>query len=303
MGTFIRKIRRSQILYVLVIIALIAVLGLLIYIYQGSGQVENDTVELELQSESVTIEYGESISLDAADYLNALKVDEEVIEATTVSTDAIYETYDTVDEDGEETTGTYDYPAVGEYTITLTYEDLEATVALKVQDTTAPEFINLEEEYELTDGETLDVSQFSAKDFSTITITLEDDDVDYATAGTYTATLKAVDIYDNETTAEITVIINIEEVEEEEEETTTSTSTNSTTSSSSRTNSSSSSNKVTKKEENTTLEETNKTEEKTEENNQTEETNTEETNAEENTEAEETEDNSNEGGEAPISEE
>lgn len=163
--------------------------------------------KLVLKNEEMNVEFGNAISLNASDYLDQDKVDQEVISKTKVVTDA------------PDTTTLYDNSIkecspIGEYTVTLSYEDETAKVKVDVEDTTKPSFDKFEDSIEITKdckptGEELDklLEKFTAKDLQKVTVTWDDSMVDYSKEGEYKATVKAKDETGNEVTQETTVRI------------------------------------------------------------------------------------------------
>lgn len=156
-------------------------------------------VALDVKNQDVDVEYGKTVSLDAKDYLNN---DEKILSKVSVSSNI-------------ENEKDKDYPAVGDYEITLAYDDkTEAKVNVSVKDTTAPEFENIEERYEVEHGSKFDTSSIKAKDLSEVTISVDDSSVDYNSAGEYKVNVIAKDSHENETKKEVTLIVK-EEVKEE----------------------------------------------------------------------------------------
>ena len=154
--------------------------------------------KMELKAESKDIEYGESISHDPKDYLT--NEDEDFLKEVKVETTA-------ENEDNKQ------YPAIGEYEIILTYKDQIEKVKVSVKDTTAPQFVDIEDQYEVAYNTKLDSCLFKATDLSEVTVTLDDGNVDYKKAGEYQATVTAKDTAGNETKKEMTVVVKAEEKE------------------------------------------------------------------------------------------
>lgn len=163
--------------------------------------------KLVLKDKEMNVEFGNAISLKAADYLDKDKVDQEVISKTKVVTDA------------PDTTTLYDgnvknCPPIGEYTVTLSYEDETAKVKVNVKDTTKPSFDKFEDSIEITKdckpvGDELSklLEKYTAKDLQKVTVTWDDSKVDYSKEGEYKATVKAKDEAGNEATKETTIKI------------------------------------------------------------------------------------------------
>lgn len=163
--------------------------------------------KLVLKSEEISVEFGNKISLNASDYLQTDKIDKEVVDKTKVSTNA------------PDTATLYDNsvkecPPMGEYKVTLKYQEETAEVKVTVKDTTKPTFDKFEDTIEITKDckPTSDelselLKKFTAKDLQKVTISLDDSKVDYSQEGTYKATVKAVDDSKNEAIQETTIKI------------------------------------------------------------------------------------------------
>ena len=157
--------------------------------------------KLVLKAEEKNVEFGNKISLNAWDYVDKDKVDKEIVDKTKVTTNA-------------ENVENQDYACLGEYTVTLTYQDETEKLKVNVKDTTKPTFDKFEENIEITkdckpDGDDLNklLKKFTAKDLQKVTISLDDSKVDYSKEGTYKATVQAVDASNNETDQETTIKI------------------------------------------------------------------------------------------------
>lgn len=180
--------------------------------------------EMKLKQDSYTIEYGSTIQTDIKTYLDN-------------TDDFIKETKLSGIPDNEKEK---QYPAIGEYELTLKNGDKESKVKVTVTDTIAPAFKNIKEIYEVAYGKKFDVKNIKAEDLSNIEYTLDDSKVNYKKAGTYDATVIAKDSSGNQAKQNIKIKVK----EEEKKETTKSTNkSNSNTSSKSSKKSSSSSKK------------------------------------------------------------
>ena len=151
----------------------------------------------------IIMSQGNTISTRASDYLDTEKMDSDVIDQTKV-------TIDMSNNDNSDN----DFASIGEYKVTLKYEDETAEVKVNVKDTTKPTFDKFEENIEITkdckpDGDDLNklLKKFTAKDLQDVTISLDDTAVDYTKEGEYKATVKAVDASNNETDQETTIKI------------------------------------------------------------------------------------------------
>lgn len=133
--------------------------------------------------DSVTIEAGEELSLEAEDFFD--------------STDGV--TFDTTDVDTSK---------VGEYEVTATYKNKEYNITVSVKDTTAPEFELAQDSVVTNDLESLEAESFvkSIEDVSDTTTELkfetepEEDDE-------YEASVVVTDEYGNSSKKSITVVL------------------------------------------------------------------------------------------------
>lgn len=177
--------------------------------------------EMKLKQDSYTIEYGKNIDNDVKTYLDN-------------SDDFIKETKLSGIPDNEKEK---QYPAIGEYELTLKNNGQENKIKVIVKDTVAPKLKDIKEQYEVEYGKKLDIKNIKADDLAKVTITLDDSKVNYKKAGTYDATVIAQDSSDNE--AKQNIKIKVKE-EEKIETTKSSTKSNSNTSKTSKKSSSSS---------------------------------------------------------------
>ena len=147
--------------------------------------------KMELKSKSLIVEYGNTISNKAEDYL---KNDADFLKNIKV------ENLPKNEKDKE-------YPSVGEYEIILKNDNQEEVVKVSVKDTVAPEFKDLKEKYEIEYGSKIDLKQFSATDLSKIELSLDDSKVNYKKSGTYKAVVTAKDESENEIKKEISIVV------------------------------------------------------------------------------------------------
>lgn len=159
--------------------------------------------EMKLKQDSYTIEYGSTIQTDIKTYLDNT---EDYIKETKLSG---------IPENESEK----EYPAVGEYELTLKNNDQENKIRIIVKDTVAPKLKDVKEEYEVEYGKKLDIQNIKADDLAKVTITLDDSKVNYKKAGTYDATVIAKDSSGNQAKQNIKIKVK----EEEKRETTKST--------------------------------------------------------------------------------
>lgn len=133
--------------------------------------------------DSVTIEAGEELSLEAEDFFD--------------STDGI--TFDTTDVDTSK---------VGEYEVTATYKNKEYSITVSVKDTTAPEFELVQDSIVTNDVGSLDAESLiaSVEDVSKTTAELKFDE-EPKEDGDYTASVVVTDEYGNSSEKSIGVAV------------------------------------------------------------------------------------------------
>jgi len=159
-----------------------------------------DKVDIKLQKESFTYEYGEEISTDPSDYLSK-EMNKEIIENTKIIIDKL----DKVD--GKE------YVKVGTYKAVASYDGIEKDFTISVTDTVKPYFIDFKDELKTTVGTTdfYVAANYKAEDkvgSSTIPATISfDGNVDYKKAGSYKVTITATDENNNSISKEATIIV------------------------------------------------------------------------------------------------
>ena len=166
-------------------VILIAVVGILAAILLRNP--------LKLKQETVKVEFGQTISMEAKDYLSK-DVEKNIVKHTKVS-------YKKNPVEGQS------YDQIGKYTIHLTYKSKKKDVTVKVEDTTAPKFnatadagIDTIEGVELNFAELITIT-----DLSPAEISFDDSGVDLKTPGTYTLKAVAKDKAGNEAVKDITV--------------------------------------------------------------------------------------------------
>ena len=119
----------------------------------------NGSKNLVLTANEVGAEFGQKVSTNVADYLDANKVDnlDKIIKDTKEKDNLKYVTVTNKDENGNVVSKEEkDYPKVGNYEINFTYVKEKATVKVTVKDTTKPE---------ITAPDSIDIIQYT--DFST----------------------------------------------------------------------------------------------------------------------------------------
>ena len=154
---------------------------------------------MTLKIDSVTVEYGSSISVKAEDYL---KNEKDFLDKVEVAVNA-------------ENEKDKKYPPKGEYELLLKHDDNIEKVKVIVKDTIAPK-LEIKDKYTIEYNSKLDQKELKATDLSKTTITLDDSKVNYKKAGTYKATVIAKDESNNETKKEIEIVVKEEKKEQTE---------------------------------------------------------------------------------------
>ena len=180
--------------------------------------------ELVLASDEVKAEFGQKVSTNVADYLDANKVDnlDKIIKDTKEKDDLKYVTVTNKDENGNVVSKEEkDYPKVGNYEISFTYKKEKATVKVTVKDTTkpeieAPESIDVIQYTDLSTfnfGELLKATDYSdVKDWK-----IDTSKVDVNTIGSYELKVSIQDKYKNKASKKLKVnIVQAPEVAEGE---------------------------------------------------------------------------------------
>lgn len=170
--------------------------------------------ELVLASDEVKAEFGQKVSTNVADYLDANKVDnlDKIIKDTKEKDDLKYVTVTNKDENGNVVSKEEkDYPKVGNYEISFTYKKEKATVKVTVKDTTkpeieAPESIDVIQYTDLSTfnfGELLKATDYSdVKDWK-----IDTSKVDVNTIGSYELKVSIQDKYKNKASKKLKVNI------------------------------------------------------------------------------------------------
>lgn len=168
--------------------------------------------ELVLASDEVKAEFGQRVSTNVADYLDANKSGDvdKIIKDTKEKDDLKYVTVTNKDEQGNVVSKEEkDYPKVGNYTINFTYKKEKQSVKVTVKDTTAPEIkapdsIDVIQYTDLSTfnfGELLKATDYSdVKDWK-----IDTSKVDVNTIGSYELKVSIQDKYKNKATKKLTV--------------------------------------------------------------------------------------------------
>ena len=180
--------------------------------------------ELVLASDEVKAEFGQKVSTNVADYLDANKVDnlDKIIKDTKEKDNLKYVTVTNKDEQGNVVSKEEkDYPKVGNYEINFTYKKEKQSVKVTVKDTkapeiTAPDSIDVIQYTDLSTfnfGELLQATDYSdVKDWK-----IDTSKVDVNTIGTYDLKVTIQDKYKNKASKKLKVnIVQAPEVAEGE---------------------------------------------------------------------------------------
>ena len=172
----------------------------------------NSSKELVFTSNEVGAEFGQKVSTNVADYLDANKVDnlDEIIKDTKEKDNLKYVTVTNKDEQGNVVSKEEkDYPKVGNYEINFTYKKENQTVKVTVKDTTAPEIkapdsIDVIQYTDLSTfnfGDLLQATDYSdVKDWK-----IDTSKVDVNTIGTYGLKVTIQDKYKNKASKKLKV--------------------------------------------------------------------------------------------------
>lgn len=180
--------------------------------------------ELVLASDEVKAEFGQKVSTNVDDYLDANKVDnlDKIIKDTKEKDNLKYVTVTNKDEQGNVVSKEEkDYPKVGNYEINFTYKKEKQSVKVTVKDTkapeiTAPDSIDVIQYTDLSTfnfGELLQATDYSdVKDWK-----IDTSKVDVNTIGTYDLKVTIQDKYKNKASKKLKVnIVQAPEVAEGE---------------------------------------------------------------------------------------
>ena len=172
----------------------------------------NGSKNLVLTSNEVDAEFGQKVSTNVAEYLDANKVDDidKIIKDTKEKDNLKYVTVTNKDEQGNVVSKEEkDYPKVGNYTINFTYKKEKQSVKVTVKDTTkpeieAPESIDVIQYTDLSTfnfGELLKATDYSdVKDWK-----IDTSKVDVNTIGSYELKVSIQDKYKNKASKKLKV--------------------------------------------------------------------------------------------------
>ena len=159
----------------------------------------NKPQAIGLKNKSVTLEYGELLSMEMTDYLDLNQTKKDIVSDIKMDTSSI------IYENGK------DYPAIGNYEIILSYKNEKAIIQLNVKDTIAPVFQDFLTEVEFMKGKKPSDEElktlFSVEDLDKTTVIIDHSQVDYTKVGVYKTTVTASDSSHNKEVKDIMVNI------------------------------------------------------------------------------------------------
>lgn len=197
---------------------IIAVCSIVLAIFLVIGiwyLVERNANKWDLKADEITIEYGEVYEPSLEDLIDIEKYSNVTTDNTTIRVNATYE----IDMNNDNKPMVY--YAVGDYDISVSHKieyklfgatlfssDDTKKISLLIRDTVAPVFDeNTPNEIEVyKDCEIENIEEtFKATDLAPITITIDKENIDFATVGEYTTNVYALDKHDNVANKEIKV--------------------------------------------------------------------------------------------------
>ena len=172
--------------------------------------------KIHIKNKEMVIEYGEQVPNELQDYVDFEKTDSTLTNEINLDLSSI----ELVEEK--------EYAKLGEYPVVISYGKETHTITLKVKDTVAPKFIELQESVEVVKECKPDdySTMFNVEDIDNTEINVDDSQVDYLTVGEYDAKVTAKDTSGNVTEETIkikvvdpTITLNQESIELTEGET------------------------------------------------------------------------------------
>ncbi len=151
-------------------------------------------VEINIIKDEVILEYGTHHSLQVKDYVNT-KGDVKESELHLDTSKLEYE----LDKR---------YLKIGTHTIVVEYNDEKYSIKIVIEDKKAPSFISFQNEVEIENGFTGDISQyFKAEDLQVVSIQVDTSQVDFTKAGSYVVDVIASDASGNQAVKQATIIV------------------------------------------------------------------------------------------------
>ena len=205
--------KRRKTLWIAGAIALIAVCGIGGYALMSQNQ------DKLIPKENIVYELGDKVDLDVKNFLDD-KMSEDAIKETKLTSNLMTDTkkYTFNKKTNEVVTKDKKFLDVGNYEVSLTYNDEKEDVKFAVKDTTAPEFKDFLAEVNIEkDAENVDLKKyFEASDLSDFEITINQGKFDVSKEGDYKITVTATDEYKNKAEKQSTIhVLSTEEAEKE----------------------------------------------------------------------------------------
>lgn len=176
------------------IITIIISLSIIIFFSAGWFYQSYNNPELKLTKKNITLEYGEKLPNDLNRYIDTSPyINDDALDDISYECDEGYDLSLPLD--------------VGNYTITYTYRNSKAKLKVSVADTTAP-ILYLKNNIKIFENNTVNYNDYvEIVELSEYKVTINDDNVNYNTAGEYIANMDVIDTYGNENKIDIPVLI------------------------------------------------------------------------------------------------
>lgn len=183
---------------------------------------------LKLKTESINVEYGQSVSTDLNDYLDfsdlSNKEKKDVLKNTKYKSNVKNELETITNQDGTISQKDRGFAKIGDYKITLTYQNEVETIKVKVRDTVTPQ-LSGPDNIEIIQGTDLTTFDFKSLITATDLAQLNDIIIDYSaidtnTLGEYKVKVSVEDVNKNKAKKEFNVTVVVTPLVIEQESTT-----------------------------------------------------------------------------------
>ena len=183
---------------------------------------------LKLKAESINVEYGQSVSTDLNDYLDfsdlSNKEKKDVLKNTKYKSNVKNELKTITNQDGTISQKDRGFAKIGDYKITLTYQNEVETIKVKVRDTVTPQ-LSGPDNIEIIQGTDLTTFDFKSLITATDLAQLNDIIIDYSaidtnTLGEYKVKVSVEDVNKNKAKKEFNVTVVVAPLVIEQESTT-----------------------------------------------------------------------------------
>lgn len=183
---------------------------------------------LKLKTESINVEYGQSVSTDLNDYLDfsdlSNKEKKDVLKNTKYKSNVKNELKTITNQDGTISQKDRGFAKIGDYKITLTYQNEVETIKVKVRDTVTPQ-LSGPDNIEIIQGTDLTTFDFKSLISATDLSQLNDIIIDYSaidtnTLGEYKVKVSVEDVNKNKAKKEFKVTVVVAPLVIEQESTT-----------------------------------------------------------------------------------